>query len=422
MKRLPTRLSLLTIACLLISLAAAMAAEWPRFRGPNGTGVAADATIPVQFKEGDGILWKVPVPGKGNSSPVVSRGKLFVQSASEDGRERMLLCLEATTGKTLWSRTAPGTTAKTHPNNTLASSTPAADGERVYALFWDGTGVTLAAFDYQGGLQWRQDLGRFTSQHGPGTSPVEYDGLVYVNYDQDGAATLFAFDGATGKPAWRVERKGFRASYSAPLVRQAPSGRKELVVGTTTGTTGYDPKTGAELWNWVPDFSWRDKGPLRTVASPVAWKDMILIQYGDGDGSRCITAIKAPGAGVTPELVWEKRRQNATPYVPCMLVADDHLYTVSDAGKAACYEIATGREVWGDKFLSTAVFSSPVLIDGKVYAVTGDGIVFVFPATTTCTLLARNPLGEQVMASPAVADGRLYIRGKNYLFCIGKSW
>jgi outer membrane protein assembly factor BamB len=307
-----------------------------------------------------------------------------------------------------------------HANNSHASSTPAADGERVYALVWDGTANALVAFDHQGNSLWKQDLGPFKSQHGSGTSPVEHDGRVYVNYDQDGAAVLLTFDGRTGKPLWRAERKGYRASYSPPLLRDTPNGRKELVVATTTATTGYDPKTGDELWSWSADFAYREKGPLRVVASPVAWKDMIVIQYGDGDGSRRITAIKAPGAGSSPTLVWETK-WSGVPYVPCMLTAGDHLFTVGDKGAAACYEITTGQQVWvEDRALGQPFFSSPVLIDGKIYAVRQDGIVFVFPAAPSFKLLARNPLGEQVIASPAVADGRLYIRGAAHLFCIGK--
>src|SRR5436190_11416436 len=133
----------------LLLVATVGAADWTRFRGPNGTGIAADANIPVQFKEGDGILWKLPLRGVGNSSPVISRGRLFIQSASPDGRERQLLCLDATTGRTLWTRTTPGAKAPTHPANTLASATPAADGERVYTLSWNGSTVTLQAHDYQ---------------------------------------------------------------------------------------------------------------------------------------------------------------------------------------------------------------------------------------------------------------------------------
>jgi outer membrane protein assembly factor BamB len=355
---------------------------------------------------------------------------LFVQSASADGHERFLLCLDAATGKTLWTQSMPGARAKTHAKNSLASSTPAVDGERVYALFWDGTDMLLAAYDLQGGLQWRQSLGRYQSQHGAGVSPVVYDGRVYVNYDQDlidpkgkpvpGAehtTALFAFDAATGKPLWRKERQPYRACYSSPIMRETPAGGKELVVATSTAVTAYDPKTGDVIWNWVPDWSYRDR-PLRAVASPVVWKDMVFMQTGDGDGSSRIVAARIGGPGTEPQMVWEKRK--GFPYVPTMLVHGDHLYIVTDrGGNAGCYDAQTGKEVWNER-LGGSMFSSPVLIGGKVYAVSEEGIVFVFPATTSFKLLARNPLHEHVIATPAVADGRLYIRGDRDLFCIGK--
>jgi len=144
MHRLAIRLVVISIPAVLL-VASAGAADWTRFRGPNGTGVAADTSIPVQFKDGDGILWKLPLPGVGNSSPIISRGRLFIQSASADGRERMLSGLDASTGRTLWTRTTAGAKAPTHPANTLASATPAADGERVYTLSWDGNTVALEA-------------------------------------------------------------------------------------------------------------------------------------------------------------------------------------------------------------------------------------------------------------------------------------
>jgi len=244
------------------------AADWTQFRGPNATGVSTDTTIPVQFRDGDGLLWKVALPGNGASSPIISKGKLFIQSASTDGRQRMLICLDAVTGKALWTQTVPGTKARTHALSTLASSTPAADGEHVFILFWNGTTVTLAAFDYDGGKAWQRDLGPFQSQHGAGASPVVFDGRVYVNYDQDridpktheelpggehGTAML-AFDAATGKPLWRTERTGYFACYSNPILRTTADGNKEIVAVSTTAVTAYNPVTGAVNWNW--DWDW----------------------------------------------------------------------------------------------------------------------------------------------------------------------
>lgn len=426
------RLATIVIAGIFVVATTAAAADWTRFRGPNGTGVASGTTIPVQFKEGDGILWKLPLRGVGNSSPVISRGRLFLQSAGADGNDRFLICLDATTGRTLWTRTTPGSKAPTHAANTLASATPAVDGERVYNLSWNGKTVALEAVDYEGKPLWSQDLGPFRSQHGNGTSPVVYDGRVFVNFDQDRldykthaeipdqehATAVLAFDAATGKPLWRRERKGQYACYSVPMIRDTARGGRELIVMNTHALTAYDPATGSTNWNF--DWTWQDgEEVLRTVASPVMWNDLIYLHGGNGAGTCRITAVRAGEPGKPPEAVWEKRKGFA--YVPCMLVAGDYLFTVYDKAPciAGCFEAATGNTVWTQS-LSGSFKSSPVLIDGKVYLISEDGIVLVYAATPKYQLLARNPLGETVRSSPAVADGRLYIRGEKHLFCIGK--
>jgi len=171
-------------------------------------------------------------------------------------------------------------------------------------------------------------------------------------------------------------------------------------------------------WNW--DWPWpAEVEKLRTVATPVVWKDLIYAQGGNGGGNSDIVAIRAGAPGVSPKLVWEKQKGSFS-YVPCMLVVGDYLFTVHDkTGLLGCYEAATGKEVW-TKRLTGEFRSSPVLIDGKVYLAGDRGDVYVFPATGSYDLLARNSLGEGVTASPAVADGRLFIRGKEHLFCIGR--
>jgi outer membrane protein assembly factor BamB len=410
----------------------AVAADWSQFRGPNATGVSADSGIPVRFGDGDGILWKVPIPGAGNSSPIVSHGRLFIQSASTDGQQRMLFCMDAATGKSLWTHNEPGSKARVHNLNTLASSTPAADGERVYAMFWDGSSVALAAFDYDGNKQWQQDLGRFRSEHGFGISPVVFDGRVYVNFDQDcvnprtgeplpGAehgTALLAFDAPTGRLLWRAERRGYRACYSAPILRDTADGSKEIVAVNMIAATGYNPVTGAVNWIWT--WPWPEGAEkLRTVATPVVWKDIVFVQGGNGGGNSDIVAVRAGTPDRPPELVWEKRKGSFA-YCPSMLLAGDRLFTVHDkTGIAGCYDAATGKEVWTQRLVGE-FRSSPVLIDGKVYLASDRGDVYVFPASGRYELLSRNSLGEGVTASPAVADGRLYIRGKEHLFCIGK--
>jgi outer membrane protein assembly factor BamB len=404
----------LALAGLLAACAVAGAGNWPRFRGPNGSGVAADKDVPVTWTADKGVLWKVDLPGTGNSSPVIWGDRLFLQSATP--RERLLLCLDANTGKVLWKRSAPGGTARIHKLNSLASGTPATDGRHVYCTFWDGKDQALFAYDFKGDLLWKQDLGRFESQHGAGHSPMLYKGLVILNYDQDGAAVLLAFDGKTGKEVWRAERKAYRACYSTPMLREKAGGDTELLVISTAGVTGYDPATGKEGWN----YKWTvNRMPLRTVASPIVAAGLIIANAGDGGGDRHAVAVKLGGTGdvSATHLAWENKK--TLPYVPCMLAQGDYLYSVNDKGTAACHEAKTGKEVWSER-LARAFTASPILVDGKVYAVDEDGVVYVFKAATTFTLLAKNAMGEQVLATPAVADNKLYVRGKNHLYCIGK--
>lgn len=402
----------------LVAVTSSSADNWPRFRGPNGTGVAADKDVPVQWTEDKGILWKLPLPGQGNSSPVVWGDRLFVQTAPPGGRERQLICVSASTGKLLWSRSVPAAKARTHKYNTLASSTPATDGERVYAAFWDGANIQLAAYDVDGRPVWDRNLGSFTSQHGAGASPVVYQDKVYFANDQDGTSTLYAFDSRSGKTVWQASRPAFRACYSAPFLVKKTGHRPELLVVSTMAITSYEPHSGRVNWNYEWKFS--AKMPLRTTGSAIVDDGMLFACSGDGGGDRHMIAVRLEGAGprTKAELAWENKRD--FPYVPTILKRGAYLYFVNDKGMAGCYEARTGKRVWFERLPEATFLASPVLIDGKIYAASEEGDVFVIAAEPKFRLLARNPLGERVRATPAVADNRLFVRGQNHLFCIGK--
>ncbi|MBL8799013.1 MAG: PQQ-binding-like beta-propeller repeat protein [Planctomycetia bacterium] len=398
----------LLLACVTFAIEpTAGAADWTRFRGPNGTGVAADKNVPVQWND-QNILWKVVLPGGGNSSPIIYGDKLFIQSA--DAKSRMLLCIDVKDGKIIWNKSVPGGTAKTHAKSSLASSTPATDGERVYCYFWDGKDVSVSAFDFKGNPVWHRVLGAFESQHGAGASPMLVDGKVIVNNDQDGKSELIALDAKTGQPAWQVPRPPFRACYSTPFVLEK-NGKTELIVVSTAGVTSYNPKTGGQNWNWEWKF---DGMALRTVGSAVAANGIIFAGSGDGSGARHMVAVRDDGKG----LVWQEKK--VMPYVPCMLTQGEHLYYVNDRGIAGCLDGKTGKEVWSQRLPGTGVFASPVLIDGKIYASSEDGSVTVYEAAPAFKQLAKNSIPEPILASPAVANDRLYIRGKTTLYCIGK--
>jgi outer membrane protein assembly factor BamB len=398
------------------SVSALLAADWARFRGPNGSGTVADKDVPVKWTD-DNVLWKTELTGKGHSSPIVVKGKVFLLSATD--KERSLVCLDADKGKQLWSKKAPGKFVKIRHDSSFASSTPCSDGERVYCAFWDGSKVSLHAYDLDGKALWQQDLGEFKSQHGHGFSPIVHDGLVIVNNDQDGTAQLQAFFAKTGKPAWSVKRKAFRTCYSTPFILETKGG-PELVVGSTAGVTRYNPADGKELWNFEWKFEYTK--PLRTVGSPVAVDGVVVLGSGDGDGSRALIAVKLDGKGDVSKtnLAWDKNNAG-TPYVPSPLAHQGHVYTITDDGQAVCYEAKSGEEKWRKTRLADSFYASPVLINGNVFAISNKGDVVVFAAKPDkFELVARNKLGEQVFASPAVANGRLYVRGVKHLICVGK--
>jgi outer membrane protein assembly factor BamB len=407
------------VLALVVALAATQslpASDWTRFRGPNGTGVSNDKGVPVKWTK-ENILWKTPIPGVGYGSPIVSKGKVFLQSAAQDGTSRSLICVDATSGKILWAQKMPGTKAHIHKLNSRASSTPASDGERVYSLFWDGSDITLFAHDFDGKLVWKHPLGRFTSQHGAGGSPIVHDGkLIFVN-DQDGSSAVICLDAQTGKQIWKQVRKPFRACYSTPFIMPSSEGKTELVVATTAGITGYDLQSGQENWIFNWDFG---KGmPLRTVGSPIRADGLILAASGDGSGARHTIAVRTGGKGDVSKthLVWEMKKD--FPYVPTMLVRGDYIYSVKDQGIAYCHVAKTGEQVWSERLGST-VFASPVMIDGKIYAAAENGTVYVFEAAPKFKLLAENSIGEPISATPAVVDNHLFVRAKSDLFCIGK--
>jgi len=398
---------------ILFSFVSVNADDWTRFRGPNGSGVSQDSGVPPLWTKTKNIAWKREIPGSGHSSPIITKGKVFLQSASTDGSQRMLFCLNEKTGNIEWVKTVDAAKAHIHQKNSLASSTPAADGERIYTIFWTGKSVFVYAYDYSGKELWNYELGGYISQHGVGMSPVVHDGLVYVNYDQDGAAEFVCLEAATGKKAWSAPRKANRACYTNPLVRTLASGEVEIINASTTCITAYEPKKGAVKWNW----DWKFSGmPLRTVAATLLVGDTLVQFSGDGGGSSAAVALKL---GDAPSLMWEVKRD--TPYVPAGVVYGEHIYFMSDAGFASCLEIKSGKIIWQERVFTKAVSASTVLFGTTVLAVAEDGKAVAFKATPSGLEKAgESSVGEAVFASPAVANGKLFIRGANTLFAIGK--
>jgi outer membrane protein assembly factor BamB len=408
----------LTVVTLIGVVAfAASAADWSRFRGPNGTGVA-DGPAPVQFDLKEDVAWKVKIPGVGHGSPIVVGDKTFLQSAAADGATRTVHCLSTTDGKEVWAYTVSGTQAKLHKKNNLGASTPCSDGERVYAAYWDGTQVKLTALDMAGKEVWTKQLGEFANEHGFAHSPMVFDGLVYFNLDMQDAADVLAFDAKTGERKWAAKRKGHRACYTVPMIAEK-AGKPELIVGSTTTIDSYDPKTGKS--NWTYTVQWEKAGikPLRAIGQPVLAGGQVVTYFGEGGSGRYMVAVKDGGRGdvTATAKAWDLTK--GTPYVPGLIVRDDHLYWVTDDGLAACADAKTGRTKWTERVLPKGASSSPILIGETVLVFGEDGTAAAFAASPKgAGEVKRSAVGEPVFATPAVANGRLYVRGGDHLFCI----
>jgi outer membrane protein assembly factor BamB len=370
--------------------------DWPRWRGPDGNGVSAETRLPERWTSKDGVLWAVDTPGEGASSPIVSGDAVYLTWAADRGARRTLSCLDLKTGATRWTLdTKDPDPERTSALTGHAAPTPAADAKRVVAFFGNA-GVVCAS--PAGELLWRRPLGPFESELGIASSPILHEDLAILVCDHDGASYLLALDLRDGTPRWRTSREGLERSWSTPVIAAG-----ELVVHAQDELRGYDPKGGALLWRVKGMSGW-------VTPSPVAGKGLIFATSGK-DGPT--VAVRPGGAEA-----W--RVERGGPYVCSPLLYGDVLYVIDEAGRLVAREPATGVEIWRAR-LKGKFTASPVAGDGKVYLANEDGVVYVLKAGRAFELLAENPLGEEVLASPAIARRSLLIRTRTRLYRVGSA-
>jgi outer membrane protein assembly factor BamB len=423
-------------------LAAARAQNWPSFRGPGAAGVL-DTTrgVPVSWdvETNHNVAWRTAIPGLGHSSPIVWGGRIFVTTAvssdpksvfqyplagSQDRRTDLakhqfkLYCLDQRTGKIIWEKVAAELSPRVarHPHNSYASATPATDGKRIVAFFGS---EGLYAFDLDGKPLWKQDVGPLDQgafdvpdyQWGSASSPIIYKDLVIVQCDQQKNSFLAAFDAATGKPAWRTPREAL-PSWSTPTVFEG-EGRAELVTNGAEYFRGYDPPTGKELW--------RIKGTsMISVPTPFAAHGLIYLSSGYYRFIQPIVALKPGAKGDVEPTAMAWRTEKGAPYLPTPIVYGDYFYAFNHRGILTVYNARTGERIYEQRLATGAFASSPVATASHLYAASEDGDVYVVKAGPTYELLATNKMGEVVMATPALANGMLIVRGLNHLFGIAE--
>ncbi len=388
----------------------AQAENWPRFRGENGTGVSAQKGFPTTWSPGD-YAWIVELPGLGHSSPSIWGEKLFITSAVDEGALRYLFCLNAVTGKQIWSRVIGMSRSHKHPRNSWASSTPTVDGERVYVTFADRENYNLAVYDFAGELLWRRSLGPFESQHGLGVSPIIFKEMVIVANDQDGPSWVVAFDRRSGKTVWTSRRSIDRASYATPFLLRPDSERPQLIVlSSAMGITSLDPFTGKLNWK-------SGQFDFRTVASPVFAGGLVIGSCGGGGVGKLMVGVDPSGKGDVSKTHIQYRRDRVLPYVPTPIVYNGCLFLWNDNGVVNCVDTETKANLWTER-VGGNFSGSPVCIDAKLYCISDEGDVVVVAASPDYKLFGKTSLEDLSRATPAVAHGRLYLRTYHRLACL----
>lgn len=387
--------------------------EWPSWRGPRGDGTSRETNVPVRWSATENVLWKVPIPGKGHSSPIVWGDRLFVTTCNERAKTRLLLCLDRRDGKVLYQRLVlRSPLERKNRLNSYASSTPVTDGRHVWVSFlkWPQKAIQVVCYDVAGKEVWRRSPGELHAVHGFCSSLLLYKDLLILNADQDAEAYIVAFDKAGGAERWRIDRPNRTRSYCPPVVYEL-AGKRQLVLSGSKCVASYDPDTGRQ--HWIID------GPTEQFCASLVHTKGILFLTG-GYPSLHLLGIRPDGTGnvTKSHVLWHVRKHPS--YVPSPIAAGECFFVVSDRGKASCLAAETGTYHWTEQ-LGRHHSASPVSAEGRLYFLDDKGTTFVVKASPTFELIARNPLGEDCRASPAISRGRIYLRGVRHLYCIGAS-
>lgn len=408
----PFAVSLAAFAGLTLFSLAGSVPEWARFRGPNGSGSGGDLKLSEKVSESD-VVWKADLPGTGHSSPVIVGDRIFITSSDKAGK-RTLACLSAKEGKTTWTQSFDGAVFREHADNSFASATPAADDQRVYLCSYSPEGSWLAAYDQRDGKEvWKKDLGTFNSQHGPGASPIVWEDLVIVDFDQDQPKSyVAAFDAKTGAERWRWEKEGNKHSSSTPCIFTPKKGAPQVVtMSFSVGVAGLDARTGKQMWS-LPGLL-----PKRCVSSPIVTPSgLIVAQCGEGSAESFVYAVRVSDDGKSAEKVYEVVRTGG--YVPTPVAAGDFLFLWKENGLVTCLRAANNEQVWSER-VQGPFYGSPIVAGGRLYNVTRKGELVALNAGDKFQEIGRFNLGEGSHATPAIAGGRMYVRTFTHLLSLG---
>ena len=411
------------IAATLLFESLAIAGNWPHWRGPNDDGAAEPGSYPVKWSDTENVLWKSPLPGKGCSTPIIWQQKIFL-TAPANGEDAALAF--DWSGKLIWQTKLGGEIPGKHRNGSGSNPSPATDGESIFVYFKSGD---FAALDLDGKIRWRttliQAFGRDTVGWDHGTSPVLAENSVVMTRLHHGESWIAAFDKKNGAIQWKVPRNYQTLiegddSYSTPRVIRH-RGKEALLLWGAEHLTAHDLTDGKLLWT-CGGFQADAKANWPVVATPAVVGDMAILPFGRSDrGQPLLYGVKLGGEGDVTETHRLWRRNDTGTYVPSPAVYEGRVYLARDRGEVECLDPRTGATIWTNAFPKTSqnFYSSPVIADGKLYTIREDGVAFVASVKDKFELLAENPMGESVIASPVLVENRIFIRGERNLFCIG---
>ncbi|MCA9434433.1 MAG: PQQ-like beta-propeller repeat protein [Candidatus Omnitrophica bacterium] len=410
------------IAVLLFIPLDALAENWPNWRGPNSNGISNEKSVPIEWDRETNVIWRIDLPERGNSTPIVWDDKIFLTQAIEAENRRTLMCFNRNDGTLLWQSGVTHTKNEpTHRANPYCSASPVSDGERVIA--WYGP-AGVSAYDLEGNELWHTDLGDLDHMWGYGSSPILYKDLVIINFGPGNREFLVALNKKTGEEVWRVypphapEYKGedkaekLHGAWNTPKVIER-DGRDELAINWSHVTVAYNPLTGDEYWRCggLGDLSY---------ANPI-WGEGVLVALGGYHGPGFAVRPKGDGDQTETNRLWTVDRSPLR--LGAGIILDGHLYIPDMQGVLECKNLTTGDTVWEERLKgdgpTSETWSSLVLADGNLYLMNKSGTTFVVKAKPEFELVSVNPLGEHTNASTVISDGEIFIRTDKSLWCIG---
>ena len=402
----------MAIVCLLAYGPPILADNWPAWRGPTGQGICEETDLPLSWSATEQVRWKLPLPGPGNSTPIVWKGKLFLTQATTGGAMRWTWCVDSKSGKVLWKKSvAYSGSEPTHATNPFCSASPVTDGERVIVSHGS---AGLFCYDLTGKELWRRNLGEFRHIWGNANTPVISGGSCYINCGPGIRTQLLCLDKKTGKESWKVPipgghegnggRENWTGSWSTPLVLD-----DRLLVSYPGRLVAFAADTGKELWSCA------GLGKL-VYTSPLA-REGVAVSMSGFMGPPLAVRLGGRGEVAESRRLW--RQERAQQRIGSGVIHKGHIYILNDPGVLECIRLKTGESLWKNR-LAAKSWSSVVLSGNRLYTADDGGSCFVVEASPSFKVLARNELGERIRASIAVSNGALFIRSYQHLWCIAK--